>query len=481
MPESLKRKTVHGVLWSSVERLSIQGIHFLVTLVLARILTPKDFGLIGMLAVFIAIAQTLIDSGFSAALIRKQDRTDIDNNTVFYFNIIISIFIYLLLYAVAPYVAVFFHEPSLIDLMRVLCLLVIINSFAVIQRVIYTASVNFKVQAKATTIAAISSGVVGIIMAFHGYGVWSLVGQQLSSAFFNTVLLWYFSKWRPMLVFSWKSFKELYLFGINVMVVSIVETLYQNSYQIFIGRFFSASQLGHFTQAKHFAILPSSSLSSVVARVTYPVLSTIQDNDARLSDVYRQLARVLGFIVFPLMCGLAALAFPTVEVVIGSKWHFAAVLLVPLSFSLMFYPIHSVNMNMLQVKGKSKLYLKSEMIKKVISIAFLVGTIPFGIVAMCYGRIVSSVLTLLINMYYTSREVKIGLFELIKDLLPVLSLSLFMFLAIKLATCRIESPYIQLLVGISVGALIYGGGTYMLKIKEIKYISELSKKIKLWN
>lgn len=481
MPESLKRKTVHGVLWSSVERLSIQGIHFLVTLVLARILTPKDFGLIGMLAVFIAIAQTLIDSGFSAALIRKQDRTDIDNNTVFYFNIIISIFIYLLLYAVAPYVAVFFHEPSLIDLMRVLCLLVIINSFAVIQRVIYTASVNFKVQAKATTIAAISSGVVGIIMAFHGYGVWSLVGQQLSSAFFNTVLLWYFSKWRPMLVFSWKSFKELYLFGINVMVVSIVETLYQNSYQIFIGRFFSASQLGHFTQAKHFAILPSSSLSSVVARVTYPVLSTIQDNDARLSDVYRQLARVLGFIVFPLMCGLAALAFPTVEVVIGSKWHFAAVLLVPLSFSFMFYPIHSVNMNMIQVKGKSKLYLQSEMIKKIISIAFLVGTIPFGIVAMCYGRIVSSVLTLLVNMYYTSREVKIGLFELIKDLMPVLSLSLFMFLAIKLAICRIESSYIQLLVGILVGALIYGGGTYMLKIKEIKYISELSKKIKLWN
>ena len=481
MPESLKRKTVHGVLWSSVERFSIQGIHFLVTLVLARILTPKDFGLIGMLAVFIAIAQTLIDSGFSAALIRKQDRTDIDNNTVFYFNIIISIFIYFLLYAVAPYVAIFFHEPGLTDLMRVLCLLVIINSFAVIQRVIYTSSVNFKVQAKATTIAAILSGIVGIIMAFRGYGVWSLVGQQLSSAFFNTILLWYFSKWRPMLVFSWKSFKELYLFGINVMVVSIVETLYQNSYQIFIGRFFSASQLGHFTQAKHFAILPSSSLSSVVARVTYPVLSTIQDDDARLSDVYRQLARVLGFIVFPMMCGLAALAFPTVEVVIGSKWQFAAVLLVPLSFSFMFYPIHSVNMNMIQVKGKSKLYLKSEMIKKVISIAFLVGTIPFGIVVMCYGRIVSSVLTLLVNMYYTSREVKIGLFELIKDLMPVLSLSLFMFLAIKLATCRIESSYIQLVVGILVGVLIYGGGTYVLKIKEIKYISELSKKFKLWN
>lgn len=477
MQKSLKSKTAHGVLWSSVERFSIQGIHFLVTLVLARILTPKDFGLIGMLTVFIAIADSLINSGFSKALIRKQDRTDTDNSSVFYFNIITSFFVYLLLYIVAPYVAVFFHEPQLIGLMRLLCLVVIINSFAVIQRVIYTASINFRVQAKATTIAAVLSGIIGIFMALQGFGVWALVAQQLSSAFFNTILLWYFSTWRPKFVFSWKSFKELYLFGFNLMLVQIMETLYQNSYQIFIGRFFTASNLGHFTQAKHIATLPSSNISGVIGRVTYPVLSSIQDNNERLSDVYRQLARVISFIVFPMMCGLSALSFPVVEVLIGNQWHFAAVLLIPLSFSFMFYPVHEINMNILQVKGQSKLYLKVEMIKKVISITFLVGTIPFGIIVMCYGRIVSSILTLLVNMYFTSRQVKISLLTLIKDLMPILMLSLCMFMVVWLVTGRLENKYIQLVIGLLIGGMIYVGGAYLFKIREIKYIGLLTKKV----
>ena len=478
MQESLKSKTAHGVLWSSVERFSIQGVHFFVTLVLARILTPKDFGLIGMLAVFIAIAQSLVDSGFSLALIRKQDRTEIDNSTVFYFNIVTSIFVYLLLYVTAPFVAVFFHESQLTDLMRVLCLVVIINSFAVIQRVIYTASVNFKVQAKATTIAAVLSGVIGIAMAFRGAGVWALVSQQLSSALFNTLLLWYYSLWRPIWAFSWKSFKQLYLFGVNLMLVGIAETLYQNSYQIFIGRFFPASQLGHFTQAKHIATLPSSNISGIIARVTYPVMSKIQEDNEKLSEVYRQLARVIAFVVFPMMCGLAALSFPVIEVLIGSQWHFAAILMIPLSFSFMFYPVHAINMNILQVKGKSKLYLESEMIKKVISIVFLVGTIPFGIIIMCYGRIVSSVLTLFVNMFYTSRQVRIGLFTLIKDLMPILLLSLCMALIVWMVSGRFENVYIQLIVGLLIGGFVYVGGAYLLKIKEINYIFVLSKKIK---
>lgn len=481
MAESLKNKTIAGIFWSSIERFSIQGIHFLVTLVLARILTPKDFGLIGMLAVFIALAQSLIDSGFSLALIRKQDRTDIDNSTVFYFNIVTSIFIYFLLYAIAPFVSVFFHEPQLTDLMRVLCLVVIINSFAVIQRVIYTSAVNFKVQAKATTFAAIISGIIGIVMAIKGFGVWALVFQQLSSTFATTLLLWYYSKWKPKFVFSWKSFKKLYLFGLNLMVVGILETLYQNSYQIIIGRFFSAVQLGHFTQAKHIATLPSSNISGVIGRVTYPVMSEIQDDNKRLSDYYRKMARVLAFIVFPLMCGLAALSFPIVEILIGHKWQFAAVLLIPLSFSFMFYPVHAVNMNILQVKGLSNLYLQSELIKKVISIAFLVGTIPFGIVVMCYSRIVSSVLTLLVNMFYTSRQVEISLFTLIKDLIPILTLSLSMFVVVWFTSKMVDNIYLQLPIGLLIGGLVYAGSAYIFKIKELSYIFVLSKKLKLWN
>lgn len=481
MSGTLGQKTIKGVFWSSVERFSTQGVHFLVTLILSRILTPKDFGLIGMLVVFLAISQSLIDSGFSLALIRKQDRNYLDNNTVFYLNIVASFFLYLLFYAIAPWVALFFREPQLVDIMRVLCLGVIINAFSVIQRVLFTATVNFKIQAKATTIAAILSGIVGVLFAIKGAGVWALVYQYLSNSLLNTVLLWFYSSWHPMLVFSWKSFKELYLFGFNLMFVSIFETLYQNSYQIFIGRFFSAASLGQFTQAKTIANFPSSNLSGILSRVTYPIMSSIQDDNKRLSDIYRQLARVIAFGVFPLMCGLAALSQPTIEVLIGRQWHFAAILMVPLSFSFMFYPIHAINMNVLQVKGKSKLYLKSEMIKKVISIAFLLGTIPFGIVVMCYGRIVSSVLTLLVNMFYTSREVEVGLVSIIKDLVPVLTLSLVMYVVVWLISQSMANIYAQLFVGISVGAILYLGGAYLLKIKELDYIHAIIKKVKLWN
>lgn len=476
MSGTLKKKTIYGVLWSSIERFSIQGVHFLVTLVLARILTPTDFGLIGMLLIFITIAQSLVDSGFSMALIRKQNRNNIDNSTVFYFNIVTSLFVYLLLYASAPFVSSFFRESQLTELMRVLCLVVIFNSFSIIQRVQYTASVNFKVQAKATTIAAVMSGVVGIVFAIYGAGVWALVFQQLSSAFFNTLLLWYYSNWRPIVAFSWKSFKELYLFGFNLMFVGIIESLYQNSYQIFIGKFFNTASLGHFTQAKTIANFPSTNISGIIGRVTYPVMSSIQDDNKRLSDVYRQLARVIAFGVFPLMCGLAALAFPTIEVLIGDQWHFAAILMVPLSFSFMFYPIHAINMNVLQVKGKSKLYLKSEMIKKVISIAFLVGTIPFGIIVMCYGRIISSVLTLLVNMYYTSKQVEVSLYALVMDLMPALLLSLGMFGIVHSVAAVVQNVYLQLGIGVIVGAIIYIGGAFFLKFKEFDYIFLLIKK-----
>ena len=477
MTEGLGNKTVKGMLWSSVERFSMQGVHLLVTLVLARLLTPNDFGLIGMLVVFIAISQTLIDGGFSMALIRKLDRTEVDNSTVFYFNIVTSILVYILLYLTAPLVSLFFHEPKLTDIMRVLCIGVVFNSFSVIQRVIYTATVNFKVQAKATTIAAILSGVVGIVSAYRGAGVWALVSQYVSNTLFNTVLLWYYCSWRPILVFSWKSFKELYLFGLNLTLVGIIETLYQNSYQIFIGKFFSAASLGHFTQAKTIANFPSVNISGIVGRVTYPIMSSIQDDNERLSEVYRRLARIIAFGVFPMMCGLAALSFPAIEALIGNQWHFAAILMVPLSFSFMFHPIHSINMNVLQVKGKSKLYLKSEMIKKVISIAFLVGTIPFGIIVMCYGRIVSSILTLLVNMFYTSKEVEVSLFALIKDLMPVLGLSLAMFGVVWWIASCFDNVYVQLGVGIIVGILLYLGGAYLLKIKELNYIVSLTKKL----
>lgn len=477
MSESLKSKTVRGVFWSGIERYSVKFIHFLVTIVLARILTPDDFGLIGMLTVFMLLAQSLIDSGFTQALIRKQNRTEDDKNTIFFFNIFASILVYLLLYLIAPCAASFFHQPKLVDLMRILCLMVIIDSFSIVPIALFSATLNFKILAKATTLSAILSGIVGVFLAYRGFGVWALVFQQLSSSLFNTMLLWYYSNWKPKLFFSWKSFKEMYVFGVNLMFVGIIETLYQNSYQIFIGRYFSANSLGHFTQAKLISSVFSSSLTVIIGRVTYSIMSSIQNDNLQLYNFYSQSARALAFGVFPVMCGMAAIANPLIEVLIGSQWHFAAILIVPLSFSFMFHPIHIINMNVLQVKGKSRLYLKSEMIKKVISIGILVGTIPFGIIVMCYGRILSSVLTLLINMFYTSKQIEVSLFVLIKDLIPFLGLSFSMFGVVWWVISSFENVYIQLGVGTIIGIALYLGGAYLLKIRELDYYILLTKKL----
>ena len=217
MPDSLKQKAAKGVLWSTIERFSVQGVQFLIMIVMARLLTPHDYGIIGMLAIFIAVAQSLIDSGFSQALIRKQNRTETDNNTVFYFNIVVSGLLYFILYISAPFVADFYNTPQLCPVMRVVCISIIFNSLAVVQRALLTIKIDFKTQAKAALTAAVTSGVVGITMAYHGFGVWSLVTQQLLNLGINTSLLWLLSKWRPRLIYSWQSFHELFAFGSKLL------------------------------------------------------------------------------------------------------------------------------------------------------------------------------------------------------------------------------------------------------------------------
>ena len=250
--------------------------------------------------------------------------------------------------------------------MRVLCLIIIINSFAVVQRALYTAYINFKTQAKASFIAAIISGVVGVWLAYNGYGVWTLVWQQLLNAGVNTLLLWVYSNWYPRWQYSWKSFRQLFSFGSKLLVSGLIDTLFTNIYLLVIGKIFSASSLGFYTQADRFTKLPSSNLTGIFQRVTYSVLCTLQHNDDMLRENYRKLLRLSAFIIFPLMCLLAGTAYPLVELLLGEKWHFAATLIIPLSFTMMWWPIHAINLNLLQVKGRSDLFLKLEIIEKIV-------------------------------------------------------------------------------------------------------------------
>ncbi len=476
MPESLTHKTLKGTFWSFAERFTAQGIHFLVMIVIARLLSPKEFGLIGMLAIFIAVAQSLIDSGFSQALIRKQDRKEIDKDTIFFFNIAVSIILYILIYLSSPRVASFYGEPQLTKIMRVICLVIIIDSFGVVQRANYTIDIDFKTQTKASLIASIISGLTGIFLAFQGYGVWALVCQQLVNSLATVIVLWAFSKWYPRLRYSWESFRGLFGFGSKLMVSGLLDTLYRNIYQLVIGKAFSAESLGYYTNAHKFSDFPSSNLTTVLQRVTYPVLCTIQDEEERLAEAYRKFLRLSAFIIFPLMCMLAAVSFPLIDLVLGEKWHYAAVLLIPISFQMMWYPIHAINLNLLQVKGRSDLFLKLEIIKKICGVTILFCSLPFGLLVMCCTGILSSLICLGINTYYTGKLINVGFFKQAKDISTTLFLSLTLFCVVWGIAALFSDNLAKLIVSIIVGSVFFVTVSTLSRMKELVYIKELMKR-----
>ena len=465
MTESLKNKTVKGTIWSTLERFSVQGIQFVVMIIMARILTPEDYGLVGMLAIFIAISQSLIDSGFSQALIRKQDRNEVDNSTVFYFNIGVGLVLYFILFFSASIIADFYNEPLLIPITRTIGLSLVFNSLVVVQRALLTIRLDFKTQAKASFAGVIVSGVVGIWMAYTGYGVWAIVLQQLTNLAIITVLLWVLSHWKPIWAYSWKSFKELFSFGSKLLASGLLDTIYRNLYLIVIGKVFKASDLGYYTRAHQFTDFASSNITGILQRVTYPLLCTIQDDDNRLADVYRRLLKTSAFIVFPLMMGLAAVARPMILSFLTEKWLFSASLIQILCFSQMWYPVHAINLNLLQVKGRSDLFLRLEIIKKVIGVIILCITIPFGLIVMCCGMIANSIIALIINTHYTGKLIHLGFIAQMGYLLPTLLLSLCVGGVVYLTVSLI--PMCSWLV-LGVGA-VEGVGLYVALAKMFRF------------
>lgn len=473
MSKSLKQTATKGIFWSVAERFSVQGTQFFIMLVMARLLLPSDYGLVGMITVFIALSQSLIDSGFSQALIRKQDRTETDNCTVFYFNIVIAVTLYFLLFAVSPAVATFYDTPELCKVMRVVSIVIIINALTVVQRALLTAKIDFKTQAKASFAAAVISGILGIVLALNGYGVWALVYQQIINQVINTIILWCYSTWRPKLIYSWLSFRNLFAFGSKLMAVGLIDITYNNIYPIIIGKVFSPADLGHYSRARNFSDLPSSNVAGILQRVTYPLLCQIQNEDARLAIVYRRFLKLSAFVIFPLMCGLAGLSTPLITTLIGEKWLFCSELLTIICFTMMWYPIHSINLNLLQVKGRTDIFLKLEFYKKGIGLTLLFLSIPYGVKAMCAVGILGSLIALAINTYYTGKLIQIGFFKQMRDLLPTLCLSLLIFFAVYNLHYVVSSAYGQLLIGIPLGILIYLVPCYYFKFSELDEILKL--------
>ena len=428
--ESLKNKTIKGVAWSGIDNVTQYGVSFVVSIVLARLLSPDDYGLIGIIAIFTAVCSTFIYAGFGSALVRKKDATDEDYNTVFFVNFITSLFLYAVIFLCSPLIADFFKREELISLTRVSALGVIVGALTLVQQTILTKRIDFRTQTKITFIASIVSGVVGIVMALVGFGVWALVYQGLVSGIVRTVLLWTYNKSFPNFRFSNMSFHELFGFGWKLMVSGLLDTVWKQLYQVVVGKFYNPATLGQYTGANGFSELFSSNLTSVVQRVTYPVLSNIQDEKERMVVAYRKIIKFTMFISSIAMFALGAVSEPLLYCLIGPKWHEAATYLPLICISASTYPIHALNLNMLQVQGRSDLFLGLEIIKKTIAVGPLFIGAFVGIMPMLYTNLITTVIAFFLNSHYSGKMVGYSSWMQIKDVAPSYGIAIVVALSV---------------------------------------------------
>lgn len=471
--ESLRGKTVRGVGWSFIDSLGGQGITFLVGLILARLLTPEEYGLIGIITIFISVFNCIVDSGFSNALIRKTDAKEIDYNTVFITNMVVSVVLFFALFFSAPLIADFFDQPQLKSLSQVMASIVIVNAFAIIQRTLLVKRIDFKTQTKVSLISSIASGVVGISMAYCGCGVWSLVGQQISRQLLNTLFLWIYARWYPKFQFSWSSFKELFGFGWKLLASSLIDTIWKEIYQVVIGKCYSPSTLGQYTRGQQFGSIFSSNLNSIVQRVSYPVLSVIQDDKERLKQAYRRVIKVTMLVTFTLMLGLAAISKPMILCLIGEQWLMAAKLLPIICFQMMLYPLHSLNLNMLQVQGRSDLFLRLEIIKKCVAVVPILLGIFIDVYWMLWGSVCTGIFAYYLNSYYSGKFLKYSILSQIKDILPSFGIAVITAIIAYAVSLLVLPPLMILTLQILVGAVCTIVLCECFKLEEYKEIRRM--------
>lgn len=478
MNESLKNKAARSVMWSAVERFSYQSVQFLLTIIIARLVSPTDYGLIAMLGIFLAIAQTFIDSGFSNALIQKQDRTETDYSTVFYFNIVVGVVVYILLYLCSPFIASFYNEPKLDLVTKVVGLNLIISSFSVVQRAKLTIALNFKLQAVASLIAVFISGLVGVYMAYVGYGVWAIAFQALLNNFLNTLLLWMLTKWIPRICFSWEAFKVLFKFGSKLLLAGLLNTVYLNLYSLVIGKRFSATSLGYYNRTSTIVQFPSNNLSNIINRAMYPILCETQENNEKLLYVYKNSIKIISFCIFPLMTILFCLAKPLIYIVLGEKWLPCIPLLQILCIAYIGSPLMLFMSQIITIQGKSEYALKGEIYKKSTAIILLLTTMPFGLEIMCIGLIIYSFFDFII-MYSFLKKILLGitLMDHIKLLAPITIICIFSGVMTYIITNFISHPIYEIFIGVLFIVSCVIIGSIFMKMNELVFFKQLITKL----
>lgn len=469
--DSMRSKTISGMIWSMADLISKQGIQFIIQIALARLLLPEEFGIIGMMTIFIALSQTIANSGFSTALIREAHVEEDDYNTVFFFNMLMALGLYGLLFLSAGAISAYFGEPKLLAVIRVLGLIVIVDAFAMVQRTKLARAIDFKTRTRINVIATFISGGVAVFMAFRGYGVWSLVARNLLQQSVVALLLVGHNRWLPSLTFRVETFKRMFGFSWRLLASSLINTLYKNIYYVIIGRYFSAVELGYYTNGRKLRDTASQSVTTSIQRVTFPVLSQLQGDDVKLKKGTKKIIKNTVFITFPVMAGMAAIAGPMMGVFMGEKWVASVPYFQILSLTGLFFPLHAINLNILQVKGRSDLFLRLEIIKKVITTVAIVLVLTFDmtILELLWVGVLNSVIAYIINSHYSAKLIRYPIGEQVRDILPILLATAAMAGGV-LAFVHImaDKMVAALLGGMLLGVLIYIGLCLLFGVKELR-------------
>lgn len=476
---TLKDKAISGASWSLVGNIAQSATSFIIGIVLARLLTPEEYGLVGMAGVFIFVTYVFVESGFSAALIQKDNCTNSDYSTIFYFNLIISVFFFTVLFFSAGAIADFYSEPELKEIIRVLSVLIIFYALSIVHRSIIVRNINFKLLNIIITVSQVSSGIIGILLAYSGFGVWSLVWKTVLNQLFINIQLWIFNKWYPSLEFDFSSLKKMFGFSYKLLLSGIINKTYEQLYNLIIGKFFSAKELGLYTRANQFKSLPSESLSGAIMGVSFPVFAQVKNDPIRFKNIAKKIIRTTMFVNISAMLGMAAISKYLIITLIGDKWIDATIYLQLLCVVGLFYPLHPINLNIITATGRSDLFLKLEIIKKILAIPIIILGILTSVKIMIIGMIFSSIVSIFINGFYTKQLIDYGVTEQLKDIsgslaLGIVTSTIVYFLGACLAA--INAKLIILLIQVFAGIVLVICFSSIFKMNEYSDLKDIIKK-----
>lgn len=468
---TLKKQAVSGVFWTTIQQFGKQGIAFLTSLILARLLSPQEFGLIAMISVFIALGDGVIKSGLTNSLIRSENLDESDYSTVFYFNLLGSFVVYGILYFSAPWIANFYNQSQLTEIIQIYGVIFIVNAFSAVQLARLTKQLDFKTQMIVALPSIVISSTIGIYMAYNGYGVWSLVWNSLIQSGLSTVQLWYHSKWIPVLKFSTEKFKYHFNYGFKIMISGIIDILFTNIYAIIIGKYFIPAQVGFYNRASTLQMFPVINLSMILSKVSFPLFAKIQNDNEKLKEVYKKLMQMVTFLIAPTLIFMGVLAEPLFRFLFTEKWLPAVPYFQILCYNGILYPLHSYNLQILNVKGRSDLFLKLELIKKGLVIIMILICFQFGIYGLLIGSSVISTIAFFINNYYSGRYINYNAFEQLKDVLPIIVIAVFSGAIIFILDTYIFKSnlidFLRLLLNSLIGLILFIILSYNLKIQAL--------------